>query len=472
MADAFVTPTYLEAIPLDLASTMFRFNPPGVAVKAGAPTAVPVKIGVLPVNARVSQISASMKVHSSGAGEPQETEVKVSEDGGKAKSFGIEFNVPSGLQNVQLKLDQGEVFWNRPGAVAPGLYQVPDFSKAVNEFLKKTNAAGGDTTLPFVVTSETAGNVEIELSAQFALIQDQTWTNELDGSSHADRNLPLQINQAVTIALDAIGVPAGRTLKRVSIALDASGQFGPDRVLGPLEGHDGHEFATVSPEYSVAQRLVIQSDVVTGRVQCSGVAALVKADPVKPGGTAPPVELYVELQPDENSTPANGAPLAKATIPFKPADSGEQPWTVAMFDASIELQADAAYWVVVKGVRGRVRVALARDVDRSGSAIVRSMAAAHRGGQTWKFLTARASRETPPHVLVAPLYTPGPENATAALELSIGGAPPLRVDPAAEPANVSLPLSSELPPQVDLVIRSAAIGTLTVANVQQTYELS
>lgn len=444
-----------------------------VAIKAGQETPVRVNVPQLLPNANVTNISATLTVVDDGqTGARQATQVGISEGKDPERTIQVSVDAVAGIRNTQIRLNQGAVFWTHPGSAKAGDYAIPDFSAQANTYLDKYHSQDGRVTLQFMVKSDTDGSAFITIGdVQFSLLQTQSWKNELDSTFRIDRTFKLTFNQMERLPVDAVTPPQGRSAVVSMIRLDAGGQFGADRLLGEIEAHDGGQFATVTQEFSIGQQAIAFAgagspnsrfkDLMKTTIQCTGVAGYFEADDK--------AEFYVEMQADQDGSPAGGAPLAKANVGFAPGDKKNlQPWTFARFEKPTELKPDTPYWIVVKGVRGAVRLGLkAADANTNALTqppVTRGTLLLNRGGPIWKSFAP-----DPLQSLLSLVYVPQPDNQTAAIEISIGeGGASTRIDPQSAAKTVSLPTSGAGAPI--LVVGSRGLGSLTIANVIQEYQ--
>jgi hypothetical protein len=458
--------------PYVIANTTFQ---PLVAVQAGKETPVPVQITAtpLPPNANIESVLARVHV-ANASGAATQDHVGVNITGGAAPGqYDVAVDQPVRPRNVQLKLKDGEVFWTFGGGLTAIAYDLPDFALALNTYLDKANLTAPVTELPFVLTSDAPGQVGIEIQElHYSQVKTQTWSNPLDSTTRVDRNLGLSFGAVAMLPLDPLTEQPGQVVQLQSLRLDVGGQFGPDRLLGNIEVHDGRQFATISSDYALAQRFMLSGALVQGTCRCTGLTGFFTADAR--------AELYVALQRDANGTPASDAPLAQANLTFTPPDTSDtpQPWTFATFAAAVELQTEVAYWMVVKGVRGSVRLGLqaAPQGDATTLPVLRDALVINRGGQRWKSMF-----RTPPTpsivALLGIVYVPGSDDQTAAVQLTVTGAPAAgtpvgqRLDPGREPQTVTLNTGGVHWNHVRLEIRSHAEGTLSLANVIRAYRL-
>jgi hypothetical protein len=430
----------------------------GVALKAGEETPVAVPVAGLPSNANLQTITAKLTVaQDQQAGTTQSSSVTEGSD--QPRSFQVTVDNVPGIRNVQIRLNQGTVFWTHTGALQAGTYAIPDFSAQANTYLDKYHSQDGKVTLQFLVKSDVAGHVTIDIDPgfKFSLLQTQSWKNDLDSTFRVDRTLKLTFNQTTQLPIDAVTVPAGSRAAITQVRLDAGGQFGPERLLGAVETHDGHQYATVSSDFSIAQQATPVKSMVKTAIQCTGIAGYFEADG--------PAEFYVELQNDQNGSPAGDTPLAKSNVSFQPADPNDpQPWTFAKFEKPAELKPDTPYWIVSKGVRGAVRLGITGTAADPSGPVTRGPLLLNRGSQIWKAYSTDSLVG-----LLSLVYVPQPDNQTAAIEISVDGVPQ-RIDPQSAAKTINFPVSSSSVPQ--LVVDSRALGSLTVANVIQEYTLA
>jgi hypothetical protein len=435
----------------------------GTDLKPGEETTISVDLPGLPLNANVNKITATFRV-SESPDVPQTANVSVADKDDKPRdSIKVTVSGPPGPRNVQVRLDKGQVFWNKPGTLSAGAYSIPDFSSAVNQYLDKLGAKNQKVTLTFLVKSDAPGTVSIAINGDelhYSLVQTQSWKNDLDSTFRVDRTLKLTFNQIEPLPVDAV---AATGAKIVELRLDAGGQFGPDRLLGEVEVHDGTQFGSVSPDFSLAQGVTPVKDLLKTEIDCTGVAGYFE-------GTDK-AEFYVEMQPDQAGSPASGAPLAKANVSFAPADPKDiQPWTFAKFEKPVKLKPDTPFWIVLKGVRGSVRLGLKISSAPSGNVpVTRDSLLLNRGGQLWKALTS--SRVTPLEGLLSLVYVPQPDNQTAAVQIAVGEGQVQHIDPAAKATTVHFQSPDLNPAAPLLVINSHGQGSLTIANVIQEYTL-
>jgi hypothetical protein len=445
----------------------------GAPVKAGAPTSFAVDLGA-PANATVRRITAELTVNS-GPSEATDLAADVSvKEGQTTKKFevGVAVAPPDGLQNVEIRLEGGDVLWSRPGVLAPGRYEIPDFTEQANAYLDKLPVSAADATLNFLLKSDVEGRASIRLSAvEWSLLQTQAWRNDLDATVRLDKSLELTFGDSRVIDLDPVTVPAGKTLQRQVLRLDAGGQFGPERLLGHIDPHAGDDFVLVNAGNSLAQRLRLDPVKVNAPLSCSGVAVYL----APPMGGEPATEFYAELQPDQDGLPASGPALAKANVKVDPLPQGEvRPWLRATFEAPVELEPGAHYWLVLRGVTGGGKVALRPTPTAAATDLVDcDRAAVNRGGKTWRLLPALRAGAMPPQALIALTYTPGLETQAAAVEIAVEGAMSgVRLDPAGSVRTIDLPLPEGDASALRLVVGAYAQGALTIANVIQEYRLA
>lgn len=446
----------------------------GSEVKAGVPNSFPVSLGA-PANATVKTIAAKLTV-TSGPSDKTDmaADIKVTDADGNTASYGVGVAVapPAGLQNVEVRLEDGEVLWSHPGTLAVGTYDIPDFAEQANAYLDKLPPDAGNATLNFILKSDAAGRAAIKLdNLDWSLIQTQAWKNELDATLRLDRTIVLGFGDKRLLDLDPLAVPTGKAPKRLSLRLDAGGQFGPDRAIGPADAETANDFVRVDAGIAFGQRLRLDAAQVKAPLQCSGVAIRI-APPVP---NDPPAEFYAELQPDQGGFPAAAAALAKANIRIEPPAEGVEPkaWLRVPFDTPVELTPDTLYWLVLKAVTGTAKVGLRPAGSIGQTAIASDRAAVNRGGKIWRALPPRKSADSGPQSLVILIYTPGPDTQASAVAVTVVGAgSAARFDPAATARTVDIPLPAQGPAALRLAVTAYAEGSLTVANIIQEYGLS
>jgi hypothetical protein len=438
-----------------------------VALMPGQDTPITVAVPVLRKNANVHRITATLLVadaESVPAAEP--TVATVDSTASEEKdTVSVTVATPRRPRNVVVKLDGGTPFWTHAAALTDRAYPLPDFSAAVNDFLDRADLPDDLVSLRFLVHSDTPGLVGIVIdpaSVDATLIKLEQWTNAIDRTIHLDRALTVDFAGVEEIPLGVVDAPPTGRVALLGVAVDVSGTVGAERLLGDVPASETAEFATINAEYAVAQATVPGA-----ALQCVGVSALVAAD-----GSAP-ARVYVELQPNEHGTPPSSPPLARAEIALPPSPTGEAAWVYVPFDRPGALVADKSYWVVVRGIQGTARLALEPASGAFASGVVMN-----RGGQHWRAVTPRAAA-----AMLRLVYLPGPETASAAVEIQVArahgpgsNAAPLvrrRIDarPAAQNVVLSLEPALALTP-LKLVVRSHARGTVRLANVSQEYTVT
>lgn len=484
----------------------------GQPVTPGQETGLAVSLPGLRANSDVKEMRATLRVFAATEVAPVANTMSVKEGAGPARTFVVSAQRPAGLSNVSLRLDPGEVFWSHAGLLAPGDHVIPiDLAEQVNTYLDRTAHGDGAVTLKFMLKSDTPGRALIQIGAgdyQAALLQTQTWPNELDGTLRADRNLALDFNTVARLPLTAIAPLDGRATALTQIRIDVSGQFGPERLLesmpgpGAAEGPPPGEFGTVSGAYALARGFVLDPATVKGgAVLCAGFSAFVRvteeaelyaelqvdaAPPQSPAGSPPagPAGAGAALTGAASApvaaltAPAAGAPLARCNqVIAPPPEAQGQPserWVFVRWEAPAELQVGVPYWLVLKGIRGQVYLGLrsddagrAQDAASAGRAVRDERLRINRGGQLWKGLQRAGDDRV--RARLALVYLPGPDNGVAAVSLGVEGAAAALVEPGAQPATVALDLAGADLSQAVLVVQSNAAGVFTVANVIQEY---
>ena len=460
--------SYLDEVyaarPATFTAAVLEVFPTGVVLKPGEETPVSVSID-LPVNANVHKITARLEVvDDPSSSAAQQTTVSLKE-GGDSRTYQVGVDAVTGIRNVEIKLGQGDVFWQHSGALKAGSYQLPDFARELNTYLDQVKANEGKLALEFRVKADTGGRVKISIDAgvDYSLIQTQSWKNDLDSTFRVDRNMQLDFSAVERLSLDPINKAGNQRVSRSSIKLDVGGKFGAERLLGEAAAHDGKQLATISPDYSLAQSIMLVERLVKQPVHLTGITLLLQGEEA--------AEIYVEVQDDVNGTPASGTPLAKCNLSFAPAKpEARQSWTFTRFEAPVELKVDRVYWVVVKGIRSIVRLALQPGPDSTNAPVLRGALMLNRGGQIWKSLS-RAS-VSPILALLGLVYLPEIDNQTAGIQIAVEGTRAAQtLDPGPGAKTVSIDLTAESMDSATLVITSKAQGMLSIANVIQEYKL-
>ena len=378
----------------------------------------------------------------------------VSEDGGSSKTFDIDIDASTSPTNLSVRLEGGDAFWTFANVLTADRYNFPDIAEPVNKYLDRVQAEFGTVDvpleLPFRIKTTSGGNVKIGIYAiEYVRIKTESWPNELDGTLRVDRNLSLDFAQAEAIALEPMENASELTLSR--IRLDVGGEFGPERLLGHTEQHDNKEFATINHEYAMAQGVMLEIP-----IQCVGLTALIHNEAE--------AEVYVEIRDDETGSPAMAAPLAKTTVTVPaPESNSHRKWTYAGFESPVNLKADVPYWVVIKGIQGRILQALQAQKDTYLTTTL-----VNRGGQLWKPFHGNQALS---HPLVRIVYIPEIDNQSAAVTLRLQGTDIRQLfDPLPEAQNIVLQPPRDMPLPPVLMVESQGRGTLNLANIIQEYE--
>ena len=335
--------------------------------------------------------------------------------------------------------------------------------RASNRYLDSARLPDGETTLNFVVRSDTPGVVSIAVPSEtleYTVLQTQAWPNPLDGSVRIDRNLELEFGDVIRIVLDppAGGPPGGMPL--AGVRLDLSGQPGPERLLGDVPAHDRREFATVSADYAVAQGFTVASGAGAqgglgfrpgGVVRVAGVAAI--------AGVEAEAELYLEIQPDADGAPGSAPPLGGANFQLAPGpDDAPEGWVYTALPEPVDVPVDMPHWIILRSIQGAARVAIVRAAgDYLGALLV------NRGGQRWKPVVAGAAV-----ALIRVAYLPEPDNETAPVALGLEGRPAEHPDVSPQVERLTLEAGPGSVPGA-LVLTSHARGTVSLSNVVQEF---
>jgi hypothetical protein len=428
----------------------------GVKLEPGAETPVIIPLPDVPRNADIKSLKAFIDVRKDSSAQTSSIDQTSVVDG---TTHNVKISLPALPMNVSVKLDGGEVIWSFTGGDVEGERKLPDFTKQANDYLDRLPADVTEVALKFLVKSDGPGRVKITVKeVERTEIQTQSWPNPLDNTVRLDRNFQLDFGGVEKVTVDAYAGKTKRPLSLSAIRVDVGGEFGPERLLGGFEAHRGVEFATISNDYSLAQGFNIGKELTAKPIRCAGVTGAFRADAE--------AELYVEIQSDAGDFPASGAPLAKSNLTLSPEQGQESGrWAFAKFEAPFDLNPETAYWIVVKGIRGRARLGLQ---SQPGSYLQR--ATVNRGGQLWKDLSRPSTGGAPPAAaLLRLVYLPEIDNQSAAIEIGVEGAIE-RLDPKqeAQTLSISLPAARGAGEAV-IIIKSHARGSLSVANLIQEY---
>jgi len=433
----------------------------GVKLEPGAETPVIIPLPDVPRNADIKSLKAFIEVRKDASAQTSNVKQtsQVKEGSGDPKTYTVDITLPDLPRNISVKLDGGEVIWSFAGGDVEGERELPDFTKQANDYLDRLPADVKEVALKFLVKSDGPGRVKITVKeVERTEIQTQSWPNPLDNTVRLDRNFQLDFGGVEKVTVDAYAGKTKRPLSLSAIRVDVGGEFGPERLLGGFEAHRGVEFGAISNDYSLAQAFNIGKELTAKPIRCAGVTGAFQADAE--------AELYVEIQSDAGDFPASGAPLAKSNLTLSPEQGQESGrWAFAKFEAPVDLNPETAYWIVVKGIRGRARLGLQ---SQPGSYLQR--ATVNRGGQLWKDLSRPSTGGAPPAAaLLRLVYLPEIDNQSAAIEIGVEGAIE-RLDPKQEAQTLSISLpAARGAGEAMIIIKSHARGSLSVANLIQEY---
>ena len=428
---------------------------PYVSLRPGEEVTTLVSLENIPADANFTRITAALIPKKDGAQAKQrEHQSVVAEDGGQPRIYDVAVNVPTSPTNLTLRLENGDIFWNFTNTLTATQYKLPDLAEEVNAFLDRVQETKGkvDTPveLPFLIQSSSTGQVKIVISAiSYSRLKTESWLNDLDGTMRVDRNIQLDFAVIQKIPLEPLIAAPGQPIILREIRMDIGGEFSSDRLLGNVVKHDGQAYATVSTDYALAQGFRLPNP-----VQCTGLSGL-----FVPESEA---ELYLEIQNDNNGSPVVTNPLTQATLSLSMPQPGvNNKWTFTNFETPVSLQADVPYWLIIKGIRGKVLVALQIQEDTYMTTMF-----VNRGGQSWKRFGPLDPMQLPLFRLV---YLPEVDNQTAPITLRLKDMPIRQpIDPGPEVQSISLQIPEDKI-QAELVIESQARGTLSIANVVQEY---
>jgi hypothetical protein len=426
-----------------------------VSLRPGEEVMAIIELAGIPADANMTQLTAGLVAAKEDADAGHvEQKSTVERAGDQPVSLTVQVQAPTSPTNLAVRLEGGEIFWTFANTLTPERsYNFPDLAEEVNKYLDRLQKEAGEVQLPlklpFLIKSDSAGKVRIAVYPQilYSRLKTQGWTNELDGTTRVDRNLTLDFATMQDLPLDPLAASA---IVLHEIRLDIGGAFGPERLLGRAERHDQREFATISSDYALAQGFVLSMP-----IQCAGVSGLFT--------TAAEAEIYVEIQHDNHGFPAADGPLAQSNLSLAAPEPGANlAWTFAPFAAPADLQAGIPYWLIIKGVRGKVRLALQAQEEMYLTNLL-----VNRGGQLWKPLGPATQQSLP---LLRLVYLPEIDNQTAAITLRVQGTSLQQaLDPTPEARNVTLTVSGQSSGPAILVVESQAQGVLSVANIIQEY---
>ncbi|HEX8853019.1 MAG TPA: hypothetical protein VF754_06005, partial [Pyrinomonadaceae bacterium] len=338
----------------------------GAALKPGEEVPVTVAVQNVPLSVDIKHVKAAIEIVEGEAAEPL-TQSSTVKEGDDSRTFEVSVQQAALPRNVSVRLDGGEPFWSFGDVAVRGPYELPDFARHANDYLDTLPPETTSVSFKFLVKADGPGFVRISIERlDYSIIQTQSWSNPLDDTQRLDRTFEMDFGSLERVPLDP---PLSRDTRAVSlskITLRLGGEFGPERLLTNFAPHAGREFASISGNYSLAQSLRLTSSALGSAkaINCVGVAGLFLAD----AEGQKDAEIYVEMQRDEAGAPATKAPLSKSNlkVPLPEGSNGGSVFAAheyrqllfARFEAPVELELETTYWIVVKGVQGRVRLGL------------------------------------------------------------------------------------------------------------------
>lgn len=454
----------------------------GIEVLPGQETAVSIDLRGIPANAKFTRITGKIQLWKSSSAAEFAVTGKISKPdssaGDVSNSLAVTSKKAPEIRNLKVRLTDGEVFWVQPGPLAIGAtgttYALPDFTAEANKSLEDHPPQEDKLQLTFLVQSDTPARVEIDIGTsdfEIALLQTQTWANELDDTLRFDRNLALDFCAIQTLDLDAAQSTDYPRLE--SVRLDLTGQSGGPRVLSSIETHDDREFAIVSSQFSIAQEARPAFP-----LQCTGISACVRA--------TSEAELYLELRDDLPSGSSRADPKGKASVKLTSSDNSVPTWVYVPLEKEITLDTARTCWVILRAIQGVIYLATVSGSTTNSITPASSETPptkdqealrllVNRGGQRWKPFSRQADG---PSALLRLIYLPDADHQTAAVELQLqlgssiarSQSADISMPPQAihfDLANDNVRLRAGEKPQ--LLIKSHMRGELTIANLIQEF---
>lgn len=365
---------------------------------------------------------------------------------------------PRRPSNLEIRLEHGAIFWTFDGMLTNDSYDINNFAEQVNIYLDNIKAEEGENKLRFLVKSDTHGEIKIEINLDYSLLQTQIWENPLDDTIRFDRNLQLDFGMIERIHLDPIADKNNNTVSLKNVSMDIGGEFNNERLLGNIEDNDEKIFATISTDYSLAQKFELETS-----IKCVGISGFFKA--------RADAELYVEIQNNIIDVPAAEEPLAKANIPIINVEkNGEEHWVFVNFETPVDLKVDTPYWIVVKGVQGDIKLGLQskNNLDSEEKNGYLQNILVNRGGQLWKPIGSGAGSVL--EALLSLVYEPTADNQSTAVEIGIKGTQlAQRFDSGPEVQTITFNVNAVDVKDITIEIKSRVQGTFSIANVMQEY---
>jgi hypothetical protein len=447
----------------------------GEKLKPGEEVSVTVPVTGMPLSVDIKRVKAKIEIHEDDDEPEPLKQSSTIKEGGESRTFEVAVQTPPLPRNVSVRLDGGDAFWSFGDVAVRGAYELPDFAREANAYLDTLPQETREVALKFLVKADGPGRIKLDIEQlEYSIIQTQSWENPLDDTQRLDRTFELDFGAVETVPLDPPLSSAAASLTRSKLSFSLGGEFGPERLLTSFKAHAGREFASISSSYSLAQSFQLSRSILGSEkpINCVGVAGLFVAD--AEGAKNSQAEIYVEMQTDEAGSPAAQAPLSKSNlaVPLPEGAAGGSVFApheyrkllFARFEAPVTLRLDTPYWIVVKGVQGKVRLGLEPPSEEYLRQVL-----VNRGGQLWKRVTRPGA--PPVAAFVRLVYLPEIDNQMAAVEIGVEGARATqRSDPGPRAQSVSFD-AREVggARQVSLVIKSHARGTLSIANVIQEY---
>src|SRR5262249_19347314 len=157
------------------------------------------------------------------------------------------------------------------------------------------------------VKSDAPGTIKLAVvNLVYSMIQTQSWDNPNDQSHRLDRNFVLGFGRVESIQLDGLNTSVSKPHRLSEVNLDIAGQFGQERLISSVSEFKGNEYASIDPDYTVAQEILFPKDFLpfVKPIKVVGTACLFQVESES--------NIYLELQGENaGGLPESDHPFAK-----------------------------------------------------------------------------------------------------------------------------------------------------------------
>lgn len=223
--------------------------------------------------------------------------------------------------NLRAKLGDEDPFWAAPGEFSKTA-TLPPLAETLERL--KSQGNGSEIEIPLVLISDAPGKVEVrkkEISYHLEKIQ-------INDNDTAKVLLTAGSEETITFKSPPIGDPGAQ------IHLDRVGFEAGGVILSDMG-------VKVSPVFTAAIKIEPPED-----ITLRGFKVLLGKD------VSPDLELFAEIQPDQEGEPAAEETLASSPIEVDHTTIEQDFWQEVNLEESIDLITEKSYWLVLKSKTG------------------------------------------------------------------------------------------------------------------------